>query len=98
MKKEKNKINIGEDFIEKDLYEYNAEYKTLRECFDSWSDKKEEVYNKYLKLLNENTDKVERYGIDSYNRNVIVLNAIVKKDNKKYYLYITPCHNWYKEI
>lgn len=101
MSKTKNIINLGEEFQENkkmEQGEYYKEFKTLRECYGKWSDTKERVYNYYKNLLNNNTDKVEKYGIRSYNSMVIVLHAIVEKDNKKYYLVITPSYNWYVEI
>ena len=101
MKKEKRIINLGEEFKENKKMvqeEYYKEFKTLGECYDRWSDTKERVYNYYKNLLNENADKVENYGIRSYNANVIILHAIIEKDNKKYYLVITPSYNWFNEI
>ena len=101
MKKEKRIINLGEEFKENKKMvqeEYYKKFKTLRECYGKWSDAKENVYNYYRNLLNNNADKVENYGIRSYNANVIVLHAIVEKDNKKYYLVITPAHNYFNEI
>lgn len=101
MKKEKRKINLGEEFVENKKMvqeEYYKEFKTLRECYGKWSDTKENVYNYFRKLLNDNADEVEKYGIRSYNANVIILHAIIEKDNKKYYLVITPSHNWFNEL
>lgn len=101
MTKTKNIINMGEDFRENKKMiqeEYYSEFKTLGQCYDNWSDAKENVYNNYRKLLNDNCDKVINYGIRSYNTNVIVLHAIVEKEGKKLYLVITPSYNWYNEI
>ena len=100
MKKEKRKIEIGEEFVEnKNLtLSYYEDYKTLRQCYGKWSDAKENVYNHYRDLLVKNTDSVISYGIKSYNANIITLHAKVEKDNKILYLYITPSHNWYNEI
>ena len=101
MKKEKRIINLGEEFQENkkmEQEEYYQEFKTLRECYEKWSDAKENVYNYYKNLLNNNADKVENYGIRTYNANVITLHAIVEKDNKKYYLVITPAHNYFNEL
>lgn len=94
-------IELGETFFENkkmEQGEYYKEFKTLSDCYSRWSDAKERVYNYYRTLLIDNCDIVKNYGIRSYNSNVIVLHAIVEKDNKKYYLVITPAHNWYKEI
>lgn len=99
MRKEKRKIEIGEEFVANKNFtqEYYESYKTLRECYGRWSDAKENIFNYYKKLLEDNS-KVIKYGIRSYNANVITLHAEIEKDNKKYYLVITPSHNWYNEI
>ena len=100
MKKEKRIIKIGEEFKENKNFnmEYWNEFKTLRECYGRWSDRKENIYNYYKNLLNNNADKVEKYGVRTYNANVITLHAIIEKENKKYYLVITPSYNWFNEI
>ena len=100
MKKQKNIIKMGEEFQEnkKMTQEFYNEFKTLRECYGKWSDAKENVYNYYKNLLNNNCENVEKYGIRSFNCNVIVLHAIVEKEGKRLYLVITPSHNWYSEI
>ena len=100
MKKEKRIINLGEEFKENKNFnmEYWCEFKTLGQCYGRWSDRKENIYNYYKNLLNNNVDKVEKYGVRTYNANVITLHAIVEKDNKKYYLVITPSYNWFNEI
>lgn len=99
MRKEKRKIEIGEEFVENKNFtqEYYEDYKTLRECYGRWSDAKENIFNYYKKLLEDNS-KVINYGIRSYNANVITLHAEIEKDNKKYYLVITPSYNWFNEI
>lgn len=99
MKKEKKKIEIGEEFVENKnfMQEYYQNFKTLKECYGKWSDAKENIFNYYKKLLEDNS-KVINYGIRSYNANVIVLHAEIEKDNKKYYLVITPSYNWFNEI
>lgn len=98
--KKREILNIGEDFYYKgninDVY-YN-QYKTLYECYNNWSYRKHEVFEYYKELLNDNCDDVLKYGIRSYNSMIIVLHSIVIKDGKKYYLLITPSHNWYNEI
>lgn len=101
MSKKLNTINLGADFKEKrnlEQGEYYKEFKTLRECYGRWSSDKENIYNYYKNLLNNNADKVEKYGIRSYNGWFIQLHAIVEKDNKRYYLLITKAHNYYVEI
>lgn len=100
MKKEKKIIKMGEEFEENKKMEqgYYTQFKTLGNCYGRWSDAKERVYNYYKKLLNDNTEKVEKYGIRSYNCNVIILHAIVEKEGKRLYIVITPSYNWYTEI
>ncbi len=100
MRKEKKKLLLGEEFVENKRLEqgYYNEFKTLRQCYGRWSDAKENIFNYYKRLLSENTEKVEEYGIRSYNSNVIILHAIVEKEGKKLYLVITPSYNWFKEL
>lgn len=96
--KNTNYINFGEEFKRKSNIIDNYCFKTLRECYDRWSDAKESVYHKYYNLLINNCDSVIDYGIKSYNCNFIILHAIVIKDGIKYYLLITPSHNYYEEM
>ena len=95
-------LSLGEDFIKKNSIDKNIqyfnEYKTLKECYDRWSEAKESVYHYYYNLLQNNCDCVFKYGIKSYNSMIIILHAAIKKDGKMYYLLITPSYNWYKEI
>lgn len=99
-----NKIlNIGEDFRKKNniLDDFNKGYytfKKLRDCFDTWSMAKENIYNNYYNLLLNNCDEVIEYGIRGCTRWIITLHAIVIKDGVKYYLMITPSYNWYAEM
>lgn len=102
-KREIKTIEIGETFkenkrIEENYYNRNSEYKTLYECYGRPSDAKIYIYNKYEKMLFDNCDCVYNYGIRSYNSMIIVLHAIVRKNNKTYYLLITPSYNYFKEI
>lgn len=100
MRKEKRKIELGEEFVEnkKMTQEYYTEFLSLRNCYGRWSDRKEYIYNYYYNLLQKNSDSVIDYGVRSYNSMIIVLRAIIKKDDKKYYLVITPSHNWFVEV
>lgn len=99
-KKEKNTILIGESFTEKKGIKNNyfIEFKTLDECYGRASDTKQYIYKKYYNLLLENSDEVLQYGVRSYNSMIITLHAIIKKDNKLLYIFITPSYNWYEEI
>ena len=96
----KKTINFGREFTDdkKLMQRYYTQYKTLRDCYDRWSDTKENIYYLWKNILLDNTDNVENYGIRSYNSNVIVLHATVEKDNKRYYLMITPSHTKYVEV
>lgn len=99
----KNIINFGEDFAYKKGIFNNPQmydFKSLNQCFNRWSDAKDFIYYKYERMLRENTDNFNflYYGIKSYNCNIITLHAIVEKNGKKYYLYITPSYNYYEEI
>lgn len=101
MKKEKNNIlKIGEDFYKKNSIksDYFTNYYSLNECFNKWSIYKQNIYNYYYDLLKNNCDKVIYYGIRSYNSMIIILHSEIIKNNKRYYLLITPKYNWYKEI
>lgn len=99
-KKEKNIIELGEEFAENKKIEqgYYTEFKELYDCYGKCSDAKIRIFNYYKNLLEKNTDDVIDYGIRSYNSMVIILHAIVEKNGKKLYLVITPTYNWYKEI
>jgi len=93
-------INLGEEFkIKKGLQcEYLKEFKSLFECYDRPSQAKENIYNYYLKLLYNNCDDVLVYGVRSYNTFTITLHAKIKKDNKLYYVLITPSYNYIEQI
>ena len=97
-RKEKRYLQIGEQFQEKNNLYIRGEYKGLFECYDRPSYRKEEIFNYYRRLLNDNADKVKRYGIASYNTMMITLEAIIEKDGVNYYLYITPSYNYFMEI
>ena len=100
MKWKENKILFfGEDFERKNNIKnnYYTEYKTLKECFNKWSERKQYIYNYYYELLIKNTDKIIDYGIRSNNSMIINLHAVVEKKGQLYYLLITPLHNYYVE-
>lgn len=97
-RKEKKYINLGEEFQENNNLFIRGNYNTLYECYNRPSEAKARVYNYYKRLIEDNSDDVERYGIASYNCNVISLEAIIQKNDKKYYLYITPSYNYFKEV
>ena len=99
MRKEKKIIEIGENFtFKKGIKDgYFTEYKTLYQCYNRPSDAKINIYNYYEKLLYNNCDAVLNYGIRSYNSMIIVLHAEITKDNKRYYVKITPSYNWIEE-
>lgn len=77
-------------------YNYFNEYKTLYECYNSFSNYKYNAYNYYENLIYNNC-KVIKFGVRSYNSMLFTLHAIVEKEGKKYYLLITKNYNYYKE-
>lgn len=95
-----NIIDLGEDFKRKNNIKvsYFSEYKTLNQCFNKWSIYKQQVYNYYYDLLVKNCDKVINYGIRSYNSMIIILHGEIIKNDKKYYIMITPKYNYYMEL
>lgn len=100
MKKQKKVLELGEEFLENSSMEqgYYTQFKRLEDCYTKCSDAKKSVYNYYFNLLKNNADYIESYGVRSYNCNFINLHSIVEKNNKKYYLLITPSHNYFREI
>ena len=98
MKKEKRYLQIGERFEEKNNLFIRGNFDSLFNCYDRPSYRKENIYGYYLRLLQDNADDVERYGVASYNSMIITLEAIIKKEGKRYYIYITPSYNYYMEI
>lgn len=98
--KKNNIINLGEDFKQKKNLrcDYLREYKALYNCYTRPSQSKIYVYNKYFNLLKDNCDDIIRYGVRSYNTFMITLHAEIIKDNKKYYVFITPSYNYIEEI
>lgn len=102
IKKEKNNIiNLGEDFKivnNNKINYYCKHFEDLYKCYDRPSYSKINVYNYYYDLLKNNCDSILCYGVRSYNTFKITLNAIIKKDNKSYYVLITPAYNYIIEI
>lgn len=100
-KREVKKINLGEDFEivnNNKINYYCKQFKTMYQCYNRPSQEKESIYNYYYNLLLNNCDSVLSYGVRSYNTFMITLNAIIEKDNKRYYVLITPAHNYIIEI
>lgn len=98
--KKNNIINLGEDFkVKKGLRcDYLKEYKNLYNCYNRPSYSKEKIYNYYYELLKDNCDDIIRYGVRSFNTFMITLHAEIKKDNKIYYVFITPSYNYIEQI
>ena len=97
-RKEKRYINLGEDFLLKnDLY-IRGNYDGLYDCYNRPSGRKAYIFDYYRRLLENNADRVIRYGIGSYNCNIITLEADIIKDGIKYYVYITPSYNYIMEL
>lgn len=98
MKKEKRYLNLGEEFKEKNNLYIRGNYDGLYDCYDRPSGRKAYIYDYYERLLRDNADRVERYGVASYNTNIITLEADIIKDGKRYYIYITPSYNYFMEL
>lgn len=98
-RKEKNYIKIGsEDFeLQKDELRYTEvirrDYKDLFDCYQKCSSKKYDIFTYYYNLLENNSLHVIRYGIKSYNANIITIQALIDIDYQEYYVYITPTKN-----
>ena len=98
MKKEKKYLQLGEQFQEKNNLYIRGNYDGLCDCYDRPSGRKAYIYDYYERLLRDNADRVERYGVASYNTMIITLEADIIKDGKRYYIYITPSYNYFMEL
>ena len=98
MKKEKRYLQLGEQFQEKNNLYIKGNYWGLYQCYDNPSGRKAYIFDYYLQLISENADRVERYGVASYNTMIITLEAIIQKEGKRYYIYITPSYNYFMEL
>ena len=98
-RKEKEIIRIGsEDFeLQKDELRYTEvirrDYKDISNCYQKCSSKKYDIFTYYYNLLESNSSHVIRYGINSYNTNIITIHALIDIDYQEYYVYITPTKN-----
>lgn len=98
-RKEKEIIRIGsEDFeLQKDELKYTdvirKDYKDIFNCYKKCSSKKYDVFTYYYNLLDNNSLRVIRYGIKSYNTNIITIQAIIDINYQEFYIYITPTKN-----
>ena len=96
MKKQKQIISIGENFtIERKKVNYNdiGDFMTLYQCYERPSDSKIYIYNKYDKMLYDNCESVEDYGVKSYNTFTVNLHAIIRINGEDFYAVITPSYN-----
>ena len=98
MKKEKRYLKLGETFQEKNNLFIRGNYDYLYQCYDRPSGRKVYIYDYYERLLRDNADRVECYGVASYNTMIITLEAVIQKEGKRYYIYITPSYNYYMEL
>ena len=98
MKKEKKYLQLGEQFQEKNNLFIRGNYDYLYDCYDRPSGRKAYIYDYYERLLRDNADRVECYGVASYNTMIITLEAIIEKEGKRYYIYITPSYNYFMEL
>lgn len=97
-RKEKRFLQLGEQFEENKKLFIRGNYDGLYNCYDRPSGRKVYIYDYYEKLLYDNADRVERYGVASYNTNIITLEAIIQKDGARFYVYITPSYNYFLEL
>lgn len=96
-RKEKMFINLGEEFeligdIKKSDID-KKEFKSCYECYERPSDTKKDIYNRYSYMLDNYSDIVLQYGINSYNVYNITLHAVILYKNEMYYCYITKTKN-----
>lgn len=75
-------------YVTMDDLKYNH-YDYLHDCYNRPSDTKVKINNYWRNLLYNEVDEVISYGVSGYNCNFFTLNAIVKINGVKYYLYIT---------
>mgnify|MGYP000845910357 CR=1 FL=1 len=70
--------------------------KTLSDCYNKPSYKKQQCYDYWLNFyytLNSD-NKIVHPSIKSYNTFMFTIEMLIKINNTKYYLYITPSHNY----
>jgi len=97
--KKREIIKIGnEDFtLQNKVVNYtdiiSYDYKELNQCYKKCSSTKYSILTHYYNLLDNNSLDVIKYGIKSYNANIITIHAIINIDYVKYYVYITPTKN-----
>ncbi len=83
----KNNLNIKKDY----------ELKILESCYNNCSDTKEYVYNEWLKFSRLHNSGYY-YGVASYNSMIFTFDAMIEFEDKKYYIHITPTHNYIMEV
>ena len=64
----------------------------LESCYNRPSQAKISIYNSWYNTIANNSDILD-FGVSSYNCNIFTINSIIKLQNKKYYLHITPVKN-----
>lgn len=87
------KIN-GVDFaLKREVKNYNdiveMDFKSLADCYSKCSHSKIAVFDYWRNVLKEAT----LYGVNSYNANMITLHALIKLEDKLYYVYISKTKN-----
>ena len=68
-------------------------YDSIFTCYARPSYIKVNIYNHYYDVLRDNTDEIIKYGVGGYNCFMFTINAIVKINGVKYYVYITKTRN-----
>ncbi len=69
----------------------------LESCYNRPSQAKISIYNIWYNTISNNSNILD-FGVGSYNCNVFTINSIIKLQNKKYYLHITPTKNECYEV
>jgi hypothetical protein len=96
-RKEIIKIGNEEFVLQKDELRYTdvvrKDYKDIHQCYKKCSSRKYAILTHYYNLLDNNSLQVIKYGIKSYNANIITIHAVIDIDYQEYYVYITPTKN-----
>ena len=91
-------MNIGNEYFNMKKYitmddlKYTR-YDDLMSCYGRPSDTKININDYWRNLIYDECDEVIKYGVSGHNANFFTLNAIVKINGVKYYLYITKTRN-----
>lgn len=76
----------------------NKTFKGIYQCYTKPSKIKINIFLEWVSKIYDIDNNFLKFGIDSYNTNIFTLHSILKIDNKKYYLHITPTKNECYEV